>query len=109
MIGNWWEERELRDNTGEGRTITMRHIPKKHGDLQEVITHDFAFDNTKERIVGKSNDQIFDTHNLGYGRDKNPALSLRTTGKRTECLEQEIMKQVLSEKVERERKEAEMG
>lgn len=37
LIGNWQEERDLRDFTGEGRTVTRTHIPKKHLDFENPI------------------------------------------------------------------------
>jgi hypothetical protein len=30
LVANWWEERELREATGIGRTIHEHHIEKKH-------------------------------------------------------------------------------
>ena len=62
LIGNWYEERSLKDNTGEGRyllnfincirTITKEHIPKKHLNFEEPIKTDKVFDNTHDRIYG---------------------------------------------------------
>lgn len=37
LVGNWQEERELRDGTGHGRTIPKEHLAKKHGDLENPI------------------------------------------------------------------------
>jgi hypothetical protein len=56
LIGNWQEENTLREYTGHGRTITKEHISKKHGDLENPIIHDKVFDNTKNRINGKTED-----------------------------------------------------
>ena len=90
LIGNWQEERELREGTGHGRTIPKTHIAKKHGDLENPISHDKVFDDTKVRINGKLEDQLLDTHNYSYGRAHNPALDLPTHGKRTVSMEQQI-------------------
>lgn len=54
LIGNWQEERDLRDNTGEGRTVTKTHIPKRHHDFENPVTGPM-FDNTNHRIYGESN------------------------------------------------------
>ena len=40
---NWWEERELRENTGIGRTIHKEHEPKTHNELYEKPTYDIEF------------------------------------------------------------------
>lgn len=41
LIGNWQEERELKDFTGTHRTIPKQHIPKKHLDFEGTITNNF--------------------------------------------------------------------
>ena len=33
LVGNWWEERELRMNTNIGRTVYQKHIPKTREEL----------------------------------------------------------------------------
>jgi hypothetical protein len=33
LIGNWWEERELKEATNVPRTIPNKHIPKTRDDL----------------------------------------------------------------------------
>lgn len=53
LIGNWYEERSLREFTGVGRTIVKEHIPKRHLDFENPITGK-AFDNTYDRINGKT-------------------------------------------------------
>jgi len=56
LIGNWQEERDLRDFTGVGRTIIREHIPKKHLDFENPInTQGKRFDNTVNRIYGENN------------------------------------------------------
>jgi len=56
LIGNWQEERDLRDFTGVGRSVIREHIPKKHLDFENPInTTGKRFDNTVDRIYGESN------------------------------------------------------
>lgn len=55
LIGNWQEERELRDFTGVGRTVIREHIPKKALDFENPISHGKKFDNTVHRIYGEEN------------------------------------------------------
>ena len=38
LVGNWYEERSMRDFTGVGRSIMKNHIPKRCGNLEEPIT-----------------------------------------------------------------------
>ena len=47
---NWWEERELRENTGIGRTINKEHLSKTHKELYEKPTYDIElFKNEKKK------------------------------------------------------------
>ena len=62
LIGNWHEERAMREFTGVGRypisliiifrTIVREHIPKRHLNFEEPIKTDKKFDNTTDRIYG---------------------------------------------------------
>lgn len=55
LIGNWLEERSIRDATGEGRTVPQRHI-KRSGLLTDFTKVPMSgpreVDNTFERIYG---------------------------------------------------------
>jgi len=56
LIGNWMEERSIRDATGEGRTVPQRHIPRSGllADFTKVPSSGpRAVDNTFERIYGQ--------------------------------------------------------
>jgi hypothetical protein len=55
LIGNWQEERELRDFTGVGRSVIREHVPKRALDFENPIVHDKKFDNTVHRIYGEEN------------------------------------------------------
>jgi len=46
LVGNWAEERSLREFTNVGRTITREHIPKKHLNFEQPIVRAKEFDNT---------------------------------------------------------------
>lgn len=69
LIGNWAEERVLREATGEGRTVPQRHVPRS-GLLQDF---------TKTPSVYKKGD---DTFNRVYGpkSNHNPEPASRTIG-----------------------------
>lgn len=92
LISNWQEENTLREHTGHGRTIIKEHIPKKHGDLENPITHTKVFDNTKNRICGKTEDLNINSTNSEYGKARNPALELPTKGSRT-LMQEEMIRQ----------------
>mmetsp|Transcript_54684 Transcript_54684/g.127913 ORF Transcript_54684/g.127913 Transcript_54684/m.127913 type:complete len:466 (-) Transcript_54684:82-1479(-) len=55
LIGNWYEERSIRDATGESRTVPQRHIPRS-GLLKDFTKQPDAGpraqDNTFERVTG---------------------------------------------------------
>ena len=82
LMGNWYEERSLRDFTGVGRTIIREHIPKRHLNFEEPIITDKKFDNTHDRIYGERKDQLMYTENFYYGKSKNPADSLPMVGRK---------------------------
>ena len=80
LVGNWYEERSLRDFTGVGRTIVREHIPKRHLNFEEPIITDKKFDVTHDRIYGERKDQLMYTENFYYGKSKNPADALPKVG-----------------------------
>ena len=59
LVSNWFEERELRNKTGEGRSIANTHFHKKHEDLllkppSEVacLQNPRVQDRTEIRVLG---------------------------------------------------------
>jgi hypothetical protein len=60
LIGNWHEERNLRDASGEGRSIPQRHV-KRSGLLKDFTKLPSEgprqVDNTFERVRGPASDQ----------------------------------------------------
>ena len=88
----------MREYTGAGWTVPKEHIPKRHGDLENPITHDKVFDNTHRRIHGEQQEMTTTSTNYTYGKAHNPALDLPTKGAWTANLEQEIFKQVMEER-----------
>lgn len=59
MVGNWWEERELRMTTNVGRTIYQQHIPKTREELFLSAPDDYKVKdpnpviNTADRVFCK--------------------------------------------------------
>eukprot|EP00421_Protoceratium_reticulatum_P045943 CAMPEP_0168437450 /NCGR_PEP_ID=MMETSP0228-20121227/41443_1 /TAXON_ID=133427 /ORGANISM="Protoceratium reticulatum, Strain CCCM 535 (=CCMP 1889)" /LENGTH=445 /DNA_ID=CAMNT_0008451669 /DNA_START=45 /DNA_END=1379 /DNA_ORIENTATION=+ len=55
LVGNWYEERVLREAVGEGRTVPQRHLPRSGllKDFTKTVTGGpRAMDDTYERCVG---------------------------------------------------------
>ena len=90
LVGNWYEERSMRDFTGVGRTIVKEHIPKRHLNFEEPIKTDKKFDNTHDRIYGQRKDELMYTENFYYGKGKNKADELPSYGKKTDKLEKQM-------------------
>lgn len=107
LIGNWYEERSLREFTGVGRTIVKEHIPKRHLNFEEPILTDKRFDNTYDRINGVTRPEAMITENREYGTAKNAADYLPKVGRKTQNFEREIQRKVAQEMQERlDREEA---
>ena len=82
------------------RTITKTHIPKKHHDFENPISH-AGFDNTQNRIYGEQNQQLMTTNNTEYGTGKNTADGIARAGRKGNMMEREIERQVMAEMAER--------
>ena len=69
MIQNWQEERILREETGEGRTLSRSHINKNHLDLFTKTADELGSlnaqnpgqDKTFGRVFGRKHDPNFIT------------------------------------------------
>lgn len=94
LVGNWNEERSMREFTGVGRTIMREHIPKRCGNTEVPIVNDKKFDNTYDRIYGKRTYTQLNTEAQIIGAGKNPANDLPKLGRKTLRAEEEIMQQV---------------
>jgi hypothetical protein len=90
LVGNWFEERSLRDFTGVGRCIIKEHIPKRHLNFEEPIKTDKRFDNTHDRIHGHRKDELMYTENFYYGKSENPADNLPKVGRKNQLQEQQM-------------------
>jgi len=82
LIGNWAEERSLREFTGVGRTIVKEHIPKRHLDFESSIGGPKLFDSTQDRIYGEARPQPMVTETSTIGTGFNPADNLARVGKK---------------------------
>lgn len=97
LVGNWAEERILRDFTGVGRTIVKSHIPKKHLDFDNPPATGGPSDNTTERIYGELKPQPMITQSGIVGSGYNPADDLPKVGRKTQNMEREIALKVAEE------------
>ncbi|CAG9321499.1 unnamed protein product [Blepharisma stoltei] len=93
LIGNWYEERELRDLTGHGRNYPMHHVPKKEGEPAALRDRD----GTDTRVHGTSWEEKHDTMNHNYGATTNPADQLRKVGRREELMKAQIHQAISNE------------
>ena len=82
LIGNWNEERSLREFTGVGRTIVKSHIPKRHLDFENPIAVPKLVDSTQDRIYGEVKPQPMVTETSTIGTGFNPADNLARVGKK---------------------------
>lgn len=83
LVGNWNEERSLREFTGVGRRVVKEHIPKKHCDFDTPIVSDKPYDNTNQRIYGEKLDAPMFSETYHIGKSTNPADALPKAGKKT--------------------------
>ncbi|EGR28987.1 hypothetical protein IMG5_165310 [Ichthyophthirius multifiliis] len=94
LIGNWYEERVLRDLTGVGRTIPCSHTTKNTKSLYEPLqetnkTQSVQQNITSERCLGKQYNHIPQTFNSEYGTGKNKADEFPKQGKRIETIQKQ--------------------
>jgi hypothetical protein len=67
LIGNWYEEEELRNKTGAARTIPGKHIPKKTMDFDTQITSEYPRNDTRARVLGEHLGDYYQSTNKTYG------------------------------------------
>jgi len=65
LIKNWQEERILRDETGEGRTLPRSHMSKRHHDLFTKPVNELG-------TVYAQNDKQDETYGRVFGRKHEP-------------------------------------
>ena len=98
LVGNWQEERELRDLTGHGRNYPINHVPRHQGDPEYTRNRD----GTERRIHGTEHPiDTMNTFNYEYGKSTNPADSLPKIGKREQLLAQKIQEEIIKEQQEK--------
>ena len=90
LVGNWNEERSLREFSGVGRRVVREHIPKKHCNFDEPIVSDKPLDNTNQRIFGEKLHAPMFSETSTIGKAVNPADALPKAGKKTLMTEQAV-------------------
>lgn len=102
LVGNWQEERELRELTGHGRNYPINHVPRVQGDPAYTRPRD----GTDKRINGVDYPlDTLNTFNYEYGKAVNPADSLPRVGKREQLLKSQIYDEILKEQQEKKEEE----
>lgn len=95
LIGNWHEEAQLKEETGQSRLHFPKHIPKSHKQLfdETKITPPSSSHTTKstaQRIFGQDTSVRFAPANAEYGKSSNPAEKLPKIGKKTDLLTKQV-------------------
>lgn len=100
LVGNWYEERELNQITGERRALPHEHFPKSHNELFRKPPNEIEFlkkrrevekiDNTNERIMGRKINENYNSQNSEYGKNKNKADELAKVGRKYELLQRQV-------------------
>lgn len=111
LIDNWYEERELRNQTGEGRHITGGAFGKYSFDPETLHTSTNPRDNTFKRVIGtKEPDSLYNTTNELYGTKIDEMNRYTHPKMRQEQLDQEVTIQIQEYKenqLQEERKQRE--
>lgn len=107
LVGNWHEERELRETTGHGRNYPIHHVPRHQGEPEYTRNRD----GTDKRIHGTEYPlDSLNSYNSEYGTSKNPADLFPKTGRREQLLAEQIRNEIQNEvkmKLEQEKLEKE--
>jgi hypothetical protein len=97
LMGNWWEENELKKATKVARKTVGMHLKVNHKMLfpDEILNRIDVpvapHDNTQDRILGKLVDETYESLNKEYGRGKNRVHDLPKVGVRRLNQEQKVL------------------
>lgn len=95
LIGNWYEESVLRNQTGEGRKVNGGAFGKYTFDPESIHTSTYPRDNTFKRVMGtKEADTLYQTANELYGSKLDEIDRYTHPKMRQEQLDQEASKQI---------------
>lgn len=98
LVCNWFEERNLRDHTGEGRTIAGKHTAKTREGLFNCDPKTLARDvdpraNTTSRTMPDSRLAVPDLTSTSYGRHDTRVSRIQTNGMRHQLIEKQFLQQ----------------
>jgi hypothetical protein len=98
LVGNWQEERELRELTGHGRNYPINHVPRVQGEPVYMRSRD----GTDTRIHGTDHPlDTLNTFNYEYGKSTNPADNLSKIGRREQLLKSQLFEEISKEQQEK--------
>eukprot|EP00931_Biecheleriopsis_adriatica_P120215 TRINITY_DN9533_c0_g1_i1.p1 TRINITY_DN9533_c0_g1~~TRINITY_DN9533_c0_g1_i1.p1 ORF type:complete len:452 (+),score=115.97 TRINITY_DN9533_c0_g1_i1:78-1433(+) len=88
LIGNWFEERALRDSSGEGRTVPQRHLPRSGllKDWTKVPAMPRKGDNTFDRVYGPQTVGVVEPASKTIGKADDSVPTHMRSGPLTEML-----------------------
>lgn len=97
LVGNWYEEAKLKEETGQSRLTFPSHTKKSHKELfdetkvfQGSSTCSKNSLSTGNRIFGTETSMKLETTNSLYGKSVNPADKLPQVGKRNIELQKQV-------------------
>lgn len=82
LIGNWFEERALRDSSGEGRTVPQRHLPRSGllKDWTKVPPQPRKGDDTFDRVYGPKSSLEWESASNAIGKVDNSTPNIMMDG-----------------------------
>jgi len=82
LIGNWFEERVLRDSSGEGRTVPQRHLPRSGllKDWTKVPPQPRKGDDTFDRVYGPKSGLEWEPASKAIGKVDNSTPNIMMEG-----------------------------
>lgn len=101
LVGNWYEEAKLKEETGQSRLIFPQHTKKSHKDLfdetklSKFSTSHSSQQSTANRIFGTDTSIRIQTTNSEYGGARNPADSLPQIGRKHQLIQKQILQSVV--------------
>mmetsp|Transcript_70604 Transcript_70604/g.113814 ORF Transcript_70604/g.113814 Transcript_70604/m.113814 type:complete len:451 (-) Transcript_70604:96-1448(-) len=89
LIGNWCEERVLRESSGEGRTVPQRHLQRSGllKDWTKVPTIAMKKDDTFDRVYGPKAPYVTETASKTIGKHDESVPNLMRSGPLAKTLE----------------------
>lgn len=95
LVGNWREEAQLKEETGQSRVGYPKHLKKSHKDLFDETkistpVTSVPSKSTANRIFGTDSSIRLETTNSQYGKSNNPAEKIPQIGRKHLLLQKQV-------------------